>query len=162
RFEEMDAVAVFDEVVVPWNRVFLKGDSALANGLFRFTNAFMHGIHQFVTKNLAKAELVLGVASLVAETIGRTELPYYQRLLGEIVDAVQPLRAYLRAAEADAVVDQYGDCVPNPDILSTARNYFPRMYPRLIEILQLIGSGGLMATPTERDLATSEIAADIE
>src|SRR5262249_44921212 len=43
-----------------------------------------------------------------------------------------------------------------------ARNYFPRMYPRLIEILQLIGSGGLMATPTERDLATPEIAPDIE
>jgi 4-hydroxyphenylacetate 3-monooxygenase len=162
RFEEMDAVAVFDEVVVPWDRVFLKGDSALANGLFRFTNAFTHGIHQFVTKNLAKAELVLGVASLVAETIGRTELPYYQQLLGEVVDAVQTLRAYLRAAEADAVVDQYGDFVPNLDIISTARNFFPRMYPRLIEILQLIGSGGLMATPTERDLATPQIAGDIE
>jgi 4-hydroxyphenylacetate 3-monooxygenase len=162
RFEEMDAVAVFDEVVVPWDRVFLKGDSALANGLFRFTNAFMHGIHQFVAKNLAKTELVLGVASLVAETIGRTELPYYQQLLGEIVDTTQTLRAYLRAAEADALVDQYGDLVPNPDIISTARNFFPRVYPRLIEILQLIGSGGLMATPTERDLATPEIAGDIE
>ena len=162
RFEEMDAVAVFDEVVVPWDRVFLKGDSALANGLFRFTNAFTHGIHQFVTKNLAKAELVLGVASLVAEAIGRTELPHYQQLLGEIVDAVQTLRAYLRAAEADAVADQYGDFVPNPDIISTARNFFPRVYPRLIEILQLIGSSGLMATPTERDLATPEIAGDIE
>ena len=162
RFDEMDAVAVFDEVVVPWDRVFLKGDIALCNGLFRFTNAFTHGIHQFTTKNLAKAELVLGVASLVAEAIGRTELPTYQQLLGEIVDAVETLRAYLRAAEADAIVDQYGDVVPNPDIISTARNFFPRVYPRLIEILQLIGSSGLMATPTERDLAAPEIAGDIE
>ncbi len=162
RFEEMDAVAVFDEVVVPWDRVFLKGDIALCNGLFRFTNAFTHGIHQFTTKNLAKAELVLGVASLVAETIGRTELPAYQQLLGEIVDAVETLRAYLRAAEADAVLDQHGDFVPNPNTISTARNFFPRVYPRLIEIVQLIGSSGLMATPTERDLATPEIAGDVE
>jgi len=52
--------------------------------------------------------------------------------------------------------------VPDPDILSTERNYFPRAYPRLIEILQLIASSGLMATPTERDLAAREIAGDIE
>ncbi len=158
----MDAVAVFDEVTVPWDRVFQKGDIALCNGLFRFTNAFVHGIHQFTTKNLAKAEFVLGVASLVAEAIGRTELPTYQQLLGEIVDAVLTVRAYLRAAESEAVVDQHGDVVPNPDIMSTARNFFPRMYPRLIEILQLVASSGLMMTPTERDVATPEIAGDIE
>jgi 4-hydroxyphenylacetate 3-monooxygenase len=162
RFEEMDAVAVFDDVTVPWERVFQKGDIALCNGLFRFTNAFVHGIHQFTAKNLAKAEFVLGVASLVAEAIGRTELPAYQQLLGELVDAVLTVRAYLCAAEAEAVVDQHGDIVPNPDIMSTARNFFPRMYPRMIEILQLIASSGLMTTPTERDLATPEIAGDIE
>jgi 4-hydroxyphenylacetate 3-monooxygenase len=45
--------------------------------------------------------------------------------------------------------------------LSTARNYFPKIYPRLIEILQLIGSSGLMATPTEQDL-NSPIGDSIE
>ena len=162
RFDEMDAVAVFDQVVVPWERVFLKGDIGLCNGLFRFTNAFVHAIHQFTTKNLAKAELVLGVASLVAETIGRTGLSQYQQLLGEIVDAVETLRAFLRAAEADGVMDQHGDFVPNPEALFSARTFFPRVYPRLIEILQLVGSGGLMATPSERDLAAPEIGGDIE
>jgi 4-hydroxyphenylacetate 3-monooxygenase len=162
RFEEMDAVAVFDEVLVPWERVFLKGDILLCNGLFRSTNAFMHGIHQFTTKNLAKAEFVLGVASLVAEAIGRTELATYQQLLGEIVDVVETIRAYIRAAEADAIVDEFGDFVPNPTTMSTARNYFPRAYPRLIEILQLIGSSGLMATPTTQDMAQVEITADVE
>ena len=29
RYEEMDAVAIFDEVVVPWERVFLQGDIGL-------------------------------------------------------------------------------------------------------------------------------------
>lgn len=162
RFEEMDAVAVFDEVVVPWKRVFLKGDISLCNRMFRDTPAFLHGIHQFTTKNLAKAEFVLGVASLVAEAIGRTELPAYQQMLGEIVDAVETERAFLRAAEADAITDNRGFVHPNPDILSTARNYFPKVYPRLIEILQLIGSSGLMATPTQRDLEAPELAEKID
>jgi 4-hydroxyphenylacetate 3-monooxygenase len=162
RYEEMDAVAVFDNVVVPWERVFLKGDITLCNKLFRETPAFLHGIHQFTAKNLAKAEFILGVASLLAESIGRTELPAYQQMLGEIVDVVETERAYLRAAEADAITDERGFVHPNPDIMSTARNYFPKVYPRLIEILQLIGSSGLMATPTEKDLKAPELAEEID
>lgn len=162
RYEEMDSVAVFDDVVVPWERVFLKGDIALCNKLFRETPAFLHGIHQFTAKNLAKVEFILGVASLLAESIGRTELPVYQQMLGEIVDAVETERAYLRAAEADAITDERGFVHPNPDIMSTARNYFPKIYPRLIEILQLIGSSGLMATPTEKDLKAPELAERID
>lgn len=162
RFEEMDAVAVFHDVVVPWERVFLKGDILLCNRMFRETPAFLHGIHQFTTKNLAKAEFVLGVASLVAEAIGRTELPSYQQMLGEIVDAVETERAFLRAAEADAITDDRGFVHPNPDIMSTARNYFPKVYPRLVEILQIIGSSGLMATPTARDREAPQLSDKIE
>jgi 4-hydroxyphenylacetate 3-monooxygenase len=162
RFEEMDSVVIFDQVVVPWERVFLKGDIVLCNRLFRETPAFNHAIHQFTTKNLAKAEFLLGLTSLVAEAIGRTDLPAYQQMLGEMVDAVETLRAYVLAAESAAVVDDQGYYHPNPDITSTARNYFPRVYPRLIEILQLIGSSGLMATPTEMDRDNSALTDDIE
>ena len=162
RYEEMDCVAIFHEVVVPWERVFIKANAALCNGLFRETHAFDHGIHQFLVKDWAKAELILGVASLVAEAIGRTEVPVYQQMLGEIVDAVETTRAYVLAAEADAIVDAAGYYVPNPSILSTARNYMRQLYPRLIEILQLLGSSGLMAIPTAADLAAPELAADIE
>lgn len=162
RYEEMDCVAIFHEVVVPWERVFLKGDAQLCNGLFRDTHAFDHGIHQFLVKDWAKAEFILGVASLMAEALGRTDAPAYQQMLGEIVDVVETLRAYIRAAEADAIIDAEGWCVPNPATLNTARNYLRRLYPRLIEILQVIGSSGLMATPTEADLASPELGPDIE
>jgi len=162
RYEEMDCVVIFHEVVVPWERVFLKGDTELCNGLFRQTHAFDHGIHQFLVKDWAKAEFILGVASLVAEAIGRTEVPTYQQMLGEIVDAVETLRAYVLAAEAEAIQDAAGYCVPNPSILSTGRNYLRRLYPRLIEILQIIGSSGLMATPTAADMANPALAADVE
>jgi 4-hydroxyphenylacetate 3-monooxygenase len=160
RFEGMDAMAGFHEVVVPWDRVSLKGDPALCNGLFRQTPVFCHGAHQFTTKNLAKTEFVLGVVSLVAQEIGRTELPIYQMLLGEIVDVVQILRALMRAAEVDAVIDANGYYTPNPDTMATSRTYFPKIYPRLVEILQPVGSSGLTTTPTEADLAAPELAAD--
>jgi 4-hydroxyphenylacetate 3-monooxygenase len=113
-------------------------------------------------KSLVKAETVLGVACLIAEAIGRTDLPDYQQLLAEIVDAVETLRAYVRVAEVDAIVDAHGYCVPNPAVMYTARNYFPKVYPRLVEILQLVGSSGLMAIPHEADLGHAELASDLD
>src|SRR5260370_19505379 len=45
--------------------------------------------------------------------------------------------------------------------LDTARNLFPKLYPRLVEIIQLNSSSSLMATPSERDFK-SPIAPEIE
>ena len=39
--------------------------------------------------------------------------------------------------------------------LDTSRNLFPKMYPRLIEIMHLLGSSSLMATPSEADLSNA-------
>jgi 4-hydroxyphenylacetate 3-monooxygenase len=137
--------------------VFLKGDSDLGNGMWRHTHAFGHGVHQFMVKNLAKAEFVLGVTTLVAESSGADKHPHVQGMLGEIVDAAETVRAFLRAAEADAVPGPAGTVIPNPETIETARNYFPVVYPRLIEILQLIGASGHVMHVTDA-MATSEVA----
>src|SRR6185369_5810522 len=62
RFEEMDCVAFFDDVLVPWERVFLLNDINLINGTGMSTGSSMHSAHQGAAKNLAKCEFVLGVA----------------------------------------------------------------------------------------------------
>jgi 4-hydroxyphenylacetate 3-monooxygenase len=161
RFDEVDAVLIFDDVLVPWERLFLYDPTGQVTGLFRQTNAYNHVVHQFTAKNYVKAELVLGIAALIAETIGATSLPHVQEMLGEVVDTVETLRAYLRAAEADAEPDTDGVWIPRVDTLRTARAYFPRVYPRLIEILQIIGSSGLMSIPDEAQV-DGEVAADVD
>jgi 4-hydroxyphenylacetate 3-monooxygenase len=62
------------------------------------------------------------------------------------------MKAMLRAAEADAALDEWGVMRPAWNPLDAARNLFPRVYPRLVEIIQQIGASGLVAMPTERDL----------
>ena len=39
RFEEMDSIVVFDNVLVPWERVFYYNNSAVANS-FQITSSF--------------------------------------------------------------------------------------------------------------------------
>jgi len=161
RFEEMDCTAVFDRVLVPWERVFLYGDQAYCAAVFRDTDIYNHSIHQFLTKNWTKAEFILGVAILMAEAIGVNEFLHVQRMLGEILHKVLQLRAFVRAAEADAAPGGGGVWVPETQTMLMARCYFPEVYPRLIEILQLIGSSGLANIPSEASVEAPELAEDI-
>jgi 4-hydroxyphenylacetate 3-monooxygenase len=45
--------------------------------------------------------------------------------------------------------------------LDVARNLYPKLYPRMVEILQLLGASGFMATPTEADFQNPAIGGDV-
>lgn len=152
RFDEMDAVAVFKDVLVPWERVFLYRDTELCNRVFAETGTIAHLMHQFVTRFVAKAEFVVGVACLLAETIAIDGFLHVQEKLGELINATEVMKACLRASEADATCSDAGVIYPAAEPLMTARTLFPVFYPRMVEILQLLGAGGYMMTPGERDV----------
>lgn len=161
RFEEMDCVAFFDDVLVPWERVFLLGDVELINGTALTTGSSMHSAHQGAAKNLAKCEFVLGVALLITQTLGNAHLPHSEERLGELMMYTELMRACLRAAEADAEPDRWGVMRPAALPVETTRNLFTSAYPRMVEILQLLGSSSFMITPSEADFR-SPVAPDIE
>ena len=152
RFEEMDAVVVFDDVFVPWENVFLYRDVERCNQAYARTGAVAHMSHQVVVKNIAKCEFVLGLASLMVDTIGVERFQHIQEKLAELWVNLETMKAFLRAAEVDGSLDEWGVMRPAWAPLDAARNLFPRLYPRMVEIIQQIGASGLVAMPTERDL----------
>ncbi len=154
RFEEMDAIVFFDDVLVPWERVFLMGDPKMINDTATATHSSVHTAHQGAVKNLAKSELLLGVALMMADTLGSSELPHSQERLAELMMYTEVMRASLRAAEADAKPDEWGVMCPDPMPLEVIRSLFMTLYPRMVEILQLLGSSSLMALPAEADFDT--------
>jgi 4-hydroxyphenylacetate 3-monooxygenase len=161
RFEEMDCVVFFDDVLVPWERVFLLGDVDMLNRTANATHSSAHSAHQGAAKNLAKCEFVLGVALLMAQTLGNAHLPHVEERIGELMLYAQLTKACMRAAEADAQLDEWGVMTPDPLMVESPRNLFMNAYPRMIEILQLLGSSSFMLTPTEADFE-GPLGADIE
>ncbi len=153
RFEEMDAIVVFDDVEVPWERVFLMGHPEHCNRVMNETGAVAHMTYQVVCKNVAKAEFFVGLSTLICDAIGIDGFQHVQEKVAEIILALESMKAFLRAAEADAVVDQWGLLRPAWNPLNAARNLFPRLYPRLAEIVQQLGASGLMALPAAADFA---------
>lgn len=161
RFEEMDCIVFFDDVLVPWERVFLLYDVERLNNTAQRTHSSAHSAHQGAAKNLAKCEFVLGLALLMTDTLGNGHLPGVEEKLAELMLQTVLMKACMRAAEADAKLDEWGVMCPDILPIEATRNLFMTAYPRMIEILQLLGSSSFLLTPSEKDLA-GPLAAHIE
>ncbi len=161
RYEEMDAVVIFENVFVPWERVFMYGEPHLCNQAFNTTNAVIHMMHQVACSKLAKAEFIVGILCSIAKATGRDKDLYTKGLIAEVMQMTESVRAMLFSAEAQSHEDQYGNFVPLRGPIDTSRNVFPKMYPRMIEIMQMLGSSSLMATPAEADFS-NEMSHDVQ
>ena len=161
RFEEMDTIVVFDDVLVPWDRVFLKSDPNLCTRHFPETGCLAHMAQQVAIKNVCKTEFVLGIACSIAEALGSNEFQHVQEKIAECMVNLEVMKACLRASEADAKIDKWGVMAPDRAPLDAARNIFPKLYPRMIEILQLLSASSLMMIPPDSAME-SPIAEDID
>ncbi len=161
RYEEMDAVVIFENVLVPWERIFMYGQPELCNQAFGATNAVVHMAHQVAAGKLAKSEFMVGIMCAIAKATGKDKDMHTKSLISEVMMMTESVRAFLHSAETQAHVDQYGNFIPLRRPLDTSRNLFPKMYPRMVEILQLLGSSSLMATPCEADFSNA-MAGDVE
>jgi len=151
RFEEMDCIVFFDDVLVPWERVFLLYDVNRLNAVPHVTHSTAHSAHQGAAKNLAKCEFVLGLALLMTQTLGNAHLPHTEERIGELMLTTELMRSCMRAAEADAEIDRWGVMCPAILPVESTRNLMMTAYPRMIEILQLLGSSSFLLTPSEAD-----------
>ena len=116
---------------------------------------------QVTIKNICKTEFVLGIACSIAEALGSNEFQHVQEKIAECMINLEIMKACLRASEADASIDKWGVMAPDRAPLDAARNIFPKMYPRMIEILQLLSASSLMLIPPNSAL-DSPVAEDID
>ena len=160
RFDETDAMVIFDDVLVPWERVFIHRDPELCNGLYNRTGMMPQIMHQFSTKNLAKAEFMMGIAFAIAKSTNIDQHLHVQGMLAELIQYTEFSRACLRASEADAAPGPFGTMTPAAMPLWTVRMMFSDMFRRACEIIQILGAGGLVAVPSYAELG-GPAAADV-
>ena len=160
RFDETDAMAIFDDVLVPWERVFIHRDAALCNGLYNRTGIMPQIMHQFSTKNWAKSEFMMDLAFTIAKSTNIDQHLHVQGMLAELIQYTEFCRASIRASEADAAPGPSGVMTPAAMPLWTVRMMYPKMFVRMCEIIQLLGAGGLVAVPSYAELE-GPAAADV-
>jgi 4-hydroxyphenylacetate 3-monooxygenase len=156
RFDEQDAVVVFDDVLVPWDRIFILEDPERANRVSEGTGAIVFMAHQATVRELAKAEFVTGLVTLLAETIGADQFPQVQEKIAEAILTTETMRSFLNWSESNARTNEWGLMAPDYVPLNSARNLWPRVAPTLASIVKQIGASGLMALPPEEILGSPE------
>ncbi|MEM7333484.1 MAG: 4-hydroxyphenylacetate 3-monooxygenase, oxygenase component [Chloroflexota bacterium] len=152
RYEEMDAVVFFDDVFVPWERVFLYRDVEVCNQAYAATGTVWHMAHQVLCKAIAKTEYLLGLASLMVDSIGIERFQHVQEKVMSIWINLETMKAFRFAAEQQAEPNDYGVMTPARTPLDAARNLYPKIYPDMIEVIKKLGASGLVAMPTQADL----------
>jgi 4-hydroxyphenylacetate 3-monooxygenase oxygenase component len=160
RFEEPDAMAIFDDVLVPWDRVFLYGNVQLANTMFLRTKMQAHTGHQSAVRGLAKCEFMTALAVALSRSVKTDGFIHVQEQLGECLSYLQLIEGAIILSEQKADVSDHGTLRPALPPLQALRYNIPRFYERMVRLTQVMGAGGILANPTEADLK-SEIAADI-
>ena len=163
RFEEMDCIAVFEDVVVPWDRVLVDGSPGsgeIINTLGADFNALLNV--QTSARLLSQLEFFCGLAMRLADAIGITGFLHVQEKLGEMLSHMEVARAVFYGSEAMAQRLPGGVWVPGGHGLRAFHMQSGKIYSRFVEIVQSLAAGGFFYAPTEADLANPEIRPAID
>jgi aromatic ring hydroxylase len=158
RFEEMDCIAVFEDVLVPWDRVLVDGSPGageIINTLGADFGAILN--MQTASRLLSQLEFFCGLAMKVADAIGITGFLHVQEKLGEMLSHMEIARAVFYGAEALAQPGPGGVWLPGGHGLRAFHLQSGKIYSRFVEIVQMLAAGGFFYLPSEADLSNAEM-----
>src|SRR5579864_380127 len=157
RFEEMDCIVVFNDVLIPWDRVFIDGgpgSRAVANAAGGGMG--ITGGVQTAARMLSQMEFFCGLAMKLADTIAITGFVHVQEKLGEMLSHLEVARSVFYGSEAMAFEGPDGLWSNAPLGQGAFHLQTMRIYRRFVEIVQLLGGGGFFYAPTEADFSNPE------
>ncbi len=160
RFDEQDAFVIFDGVEVPRERVFIDGNLPVYNTVMS-PSWRGNAMQQTMVRAHTKLEFAWALATRMAEAIGATD-PNTQQMLGEIWGYAELTRAAIHSGEEGAHEYGNGAWFLDQRPLNALRGMLPYWFPRVNEIVRLIGSHNVLATPSAGNFADPRLRPLIE
>src|SRR5882672_1743821 len=169
RFDEGDAILMFDRVVVPHERMIIDGDLAAYNGMLAARPGYTP--LQATIRSTMKLRFLAGMATAIARANGRDKLPRFQAAIGELIALVsvaEGIRAGaiaegIRRAEAFArgELKIEGDGRSEPKAIGVCGGaainfFFPYANTKAADVLRLAAGSGVLAM-TGADYANPEV-----
>jgi 4-hydroxyphenylacetate 3-monooxygenase len=159
-WDEMDSIVVFDDVFIPWERVFYLRRSPALDLAFEtrlFQGAIGLGPWYVLVRMAVKAEVLLGICAAIADSLGTTTQPAVQTALADAMVYLETLRAFIQAAEANPVRSPSGLALPNPTTALAARTFAIERYPSVLQHIREICGPGILMAPGQADLPNPDI-----
>jgi 4-hydroxyphenylacetate 3-monooxygenase len=163
RFDEGDALAIFDDVFVPWERVFVYRDVELTRNQFFLTPAHILGNTQAQVRLAVKLQFIAGVGRKIAAMSHADATPQGSDILGDLAFLAASAEGMVLAAEANCRLDERGVAVPDARFLYAMMGQQAELYPRALHLLRLLTTSGVIGLPDSyREMLSPETASDVE
>lgn len=147
RFDENDALMYFDDVKVPWERLFVYRDTDMCRAQFHDTPGHSYQNYQAQIRLSVKLAFLAGLAYRLTEAIGTTKIPSVAEQLGLLSAQVGGVNAMLSGMEASGA--QFGEWwVPNKHYMYAAQVLTQELYPRVIQTIRDLAGGALIMLPS--------------
>ena len=148
RYDENDALLYFDEVKVPWERVFVVDDPEMCQRQFHDTPCYRFEEYQAIVRLMVKLRFLVALARRITEVNGTVAIPSVRETLGELASEAATVEAFVKAIEVNGGLDHNGYYVPDLAMITTAQVVTQRMYPRLIAEIRNLAGGGMIMLPS--------------
>jgi 4-hydroxyphenylacetate 3-monooxygenase len=145
RFDEVDTLVIFDNVLIPWDNVlFYRHTRAAA-----FIRATLHrySAFAFVQRNLKLADMMIGAALFNARQTGLDKQQAVQEKLAQLAVYREGINAHLTASIALAEKSPGGLMMPNQSLLYTGRVLASSQLHHMMHIARELCGGQICVTP---------------
>jgi 4-hydroxyphenylacetate 3-monooxygenase len=145
RFDEVDTLIVFDDVLVPWENVLFYRHTKAAS----FIRATLHrySAFPFVQRILYIADMLIGAALFNARQTGLDKQQAVREKLAELACYREGINAHLTAAIASAEPSSAGLLMPNQSLLFTGRVHACSRLPAMMHLARELCGGQICVTP---------------
>jgi 4-hydroxyphenylacetate 3-monooxygenase len=163
RYDETDALVVFDNVFVPWEQVFVYKNMEICRRQWWETPAHIMGNNQAHIRFTTKLRFMMGVAHRIAEMNGVLANPAVQALIAEIAAMACLFEGLLEAQFATAATNALGYVEPGYQAHYAAEALQSEIYPKMLNLMRELCGGGVIQLPSSvADFANPEIRQDLE
>jgi 4-hydroxyphenylacetate 3-monooxygenase len=158
RFDENDAVLVFDDAFIPWENFLVYRNVELANRFYPASGFFNRYNLQAATRLAVKLDFMTGLLARGLRANGTDEFRGVQAALGEVVAWRTLVWAMTVALASDPQPAAGGTVIPKSDYAATARVFSTVIWPAVKEIFETALGGAPIVAPSGReDLLSPEL-----
>src|SRR5271163_3043776 len=145
RFDEIDTLVIFDDVLIPWENVLFYRHTRAAS----FIRATLHrySAYAFVLRSLKVADMMIGAALFNARQTGLDKQQAVQEKLAVLACYREGINAHLTAAIALAEESPGGLLMPNQSLLYTGRVMASSQLNAMMHICRELCGGQICVTP---------------
>jgi aromatic ring hydroxylase len=151
RFDENDAVLVFDQAFIPWENFLVYRDVERANAFYPASGFFNRYNLQAGTRLAVKLDFMTGLLARGLEMNGTSEFRGVQAALGEVVAWRTLLWTMTTAMAAEPQPGPGGSVIPRADYAATLRVFSTTAWPAVKDIFENVLGGAPIVAPSGRE-----------